>query len=442
MLNLPPEPQDIILSLLDKEDLWRLGEASRAFRKVALLPLLWRYNISASQIYSGSVTLSGEAYFLVPMIYDIHPIHKLSIIPGKSPLKGITSALAMFPLIPAIRISSALYANADPNVAKLIAMSSRGFWGNPLVMPSSFDCSDFFFMPFLILFAINVFLVLGVVNTYLSLTWVYHRIFGPEWDRTARIAADLDNVECNSLCIQIISFPEAPQLILSTFTSPMLGYITISHLPTLSPAHLLLVKRDSGLNFPGLLGFIRRYLLLNVLTFEPGAIEAASLGAAAVSGCRGQITTLFSPTIYIPYILQMERSVAILTITSAVHGTELTHALSTIASAPDSKIHTLTLKLKRPGNRRQIFPWRANFDLETDASLCGVRHLALVAQFKFNYNDADAHGFPCWLGRFPALVSVEFRGLPVPRPRQGTLVMDILASRAGVGEWEGVYFTA
>ncbi|KAJ6538125.1 hypothetical protein B0H19DRAFT_1240665 [Mycena capillaripes] len=107
MLNLPAELQDISISLLDKDDLWVLLQVSRTFRQLAQTPLLSRYNIPASQVFSGSVTLSGETCFLIPMIHRIHPILRLSIALGPSHPGVVTSSLAQVLSIPDITILGA-----------------------------------------------------------------------------------------------------------------------------------------------------------------------------------------------------------------------------------------------------------------------------------------------------------------------------------------------
>ncbi|KAJ6562537.1 hypothetical protein B0H19DRAFT_1144901 [Mycena capillaripes] len=417
LLDLPAELQDIIISLLDtKEDLWVLVQVSRTLRRLVQIPLLSRYNIPASQIFSGSVTLSGEACFLVPMIYHIHPILKLSIVLGPSSLEG----------------HGAVHVSRHQHFSPIFILLP------PSVLKSGIGCClcHVFF-----LFLISSILVFLIQNFILSLTWVYYRIVGQDLDNTFRIAADLGSVtrHANSLRFTLTTFPP-------------INRITVNHLPALFPAqsaaliaaldledHLevVAIAPDSALSLHVLVKFIHRHQLLAVLILERGAIDSASLAEEPSLDVYGAITTLSCPAGYIPYILPTQRSVTALTITSAANCLELAHALSIIASSPDSRVKMLTLRFTRRRFVRQILPWRANSDPEANPPLRSVRHIATFSHFK--YGKADARGIPLWLARFPAMVSVRLSAASVPLSERAALVKAILERRLS-GEWEEVYF--
>ncbi|KAJ6453261.1 hypothetical protein C8R47DRAFT_249293 [Mycena vitilis] len=363
MLELAPELQDIIFSLLNSEDLWSLVRVSRPFRKIAQFPLLLRYNIPASQVYSGSVALPSDAYFLLPLIYLIHPILKLTIASGGLRLRTLSSAFATVPPIPDITVL--LYPHGDFDVARLIVVASpmrdgRGtviiagqgavrllqyrhvapvmFWPIPTMAWGIACITLACLIPFLASFLVSL-----IVNAYLSLTWLWRRVLGPGWDSNARIASELTVLGGPaSLRIQIVAVPGEAPLTLATFSNFTLSYLTLNRLPTLSSAHytallatldltaelrFLIVNRNCSLDLSALLGFIHRHGLLHKLILETGAIDSGSLTTEPVSDISGgQITSLSSPAVYIPSILATERSITHLAITSwIVYHSSLAH---------------------------------------------------------------------------------------------------------------------
>ncbi|KAJ7479434.1 hypothetical protein B0H11DRAFT_1276006 [Mycena galericulata] len=207
MLNLPPELQNIILSFLDSTDLWLLLQVSRSFRQLIISPLLLRCNISPSQINLGSISLPEEAYFLIPLIYHIHPIQKLSIVPGRNnqALWGLPSVLSQIPQIPDVSICGVTHANVNSNVARLLTDSSRG-GKDPLViiglgslfvsrpryaapmkkLTINITLAASLWSPRGVLYAIIacvpfiiICIITAVVNAYRILAWLFHAAVGP-----------------------------------------------------------------------------------------------------------------------------------------------------------------------------------------------------------------------------------------------------------------------
>jgi hypothetical protein len=125
MSRLPPELLGIIFSFLESGDLWVLAQVSRVFQCLALSPLFASYDLSASQIDSGAVSLPGKAAFLVPRIHRIRPIQKLTILPGTLPIRSLSSILAATPQIPDVMIYPCTRGLKTREVAGVIAPLCR-----------------------------------------------------------------------------------------------------------------------------------------------------------------------------------------------------------------------------------------------------------------------------------------------------------------------------
>lgn len=122
MRSPPPELLDIIFSFLDCEGLWVLARVSRGFQCIALSHLFASYNLSASQVHSGFLSLPGQASFLIPRIYRIHPIQKLAILRGTLPVRSLISVLAVIPRILYVTICPSTPTLTTREVASLIAL--------------------------------------------------------------------------------------------------------------------------------------------------------------------------------------------------------------------------------------------------------------------------------------------------------------------------------
>ncbi|KAJ7729836.1 hypothetical protein DFH07DRAFT_1066105 [Mycena maculata] len=336
MLHLPNELLDIILSLLDTEELWFLMQVCSHFQPLVLLPLLSRYGIGLSDIESGIVTLPGMACHLIPRIYDIRPIHRLTIGPPFVP-SSLTSVLAATPPIPDLQISDV--ANDRQTIAGLITAWSpdlsntivflRGgtmrlsvprngppirwkfFSGWPRITryPTT---SDIIFtgvgliaLPFT-----------GLINTGVLVAWIYRRAFGPKWDHNARVTALLHSAHGHSIRLQAVSVPGAEDLTLITYDSALYVGLTIAHNPALTNSHYsaLLDNWDLGYNlmimsvgtgcsfiFRELMQFVLRHPNLKILKLAPNSIDAASVEIPFPT-TPGRMSFLLSSGRYIPYI--------------------------------------------------------------------------------------------------------------------------------------------
>ncbi|KAJ6566819.1 hypothetical protein B0H19DRAFT_1138645 [Mycena capillaripes] len=472
MLDLPPELQEIIIFCLDNKGLWVLVQVSRRFREMFLFQLFMRHNVSMTQIYSGSIHLSGEAYFFIPMIYHIRPILKLSIVPvpGKEGLRNISSVLAAIPRIPEVEICGSLH-EGQKHLKSLLATLSlnetepmvvvglvRPIQGlltvefPPLKTVSEVISAVFFFLPFVVLW-----IIYGVVNTCHLLIWSYHRALGQARDTTAPIVGHLGWIYGESLHVQTF--------VLATFSPhkrvsgslhhqlPGLQGFTIPHLPVLSPEQsvalldltFLYVRADCALSLNALLSFIHRHPALTMLKLDPRAISPTSLTVEPVP-LPIQITHLTSPAEYIPHFLPTHGGLVHLTITNASDGMALPSALSAIAALPDSEpaAMTVTLKFGRllGSPTPQMLPWRVDSVSETKSVFSSVKYLVLVVHF--GYGRADAQGLPRWLTQFPALLRLEiqWKSMDLNLTEQVALVQMIAETRIGVDGWEGVRFSA
>ncbi|KAJ7018908.1 hypothetical protein C8F04DRAFT_1149566 [Mycena alexandri] len=480
MLNLPPELMDTIFSLLRPEDLVTLMHTSSAIRQRALLQLLSHYNVGTSQITSGTISLPQRACFLVPIIYNIHPIQKLRFTSTQRSLGVISEILATLPPIPDVLVYGAIQKEEAAGVAKLIAVLSRDgkdpviiagrrtlfishprrapplrsrLWhlGRPHLSAISIILFIWFIGPIL-----SAILVVVVVDVCILIAWLCRRLFGPPWDQTVRIAADLGSMWGTSMRTQRVAVPGANnQFTLVTFSAHLVSSMTIPRLPTLSRAHCvaLLTTLDLGDNLTALmisancnfglaelLVFLHRHQYLGTVTLSPGAISATAVALdPQLQAYSGRIRCLSAPAAYIPLILpHLERWVANLNISSTTDLLELTRAFDAIAALPaDAALSNLTLHLwkSRLGSRR--LPWRVDRDVEAEAPLRNITRLHLYVHFK--YRVTDTQRISRWLMRFPDLVMLELHcGKSVPVLVQAELAESIAGGRAG--PWDGVQF--
>ncbi|KAJ6566600.1 hypothetical protein B0H19DRAFT_1374105 [Mycena capillaripes] len=473
---IPVELLDIIISSLAADDLWILVQVSRAFRQLSLLCLLSKYNISMSQIRSGAVSVPPEALLLVPTIYHIHPIEKLTIVRTNylrqyGSLCALSRTLGAIPQIPDVAISGLPYVTRASGGAEVIATLSRsgtdpvviiGMHDVRFVHPKKFPpirwvdlfpkltsgevfAGIVFFAPLIVIFIITV--ILNLIHM------LYRRFL---WDQTERIAEALKGMQGSTMRIQTVSGSGVEQFTLVTFPrSQVILNITrrlalssaqyAAFLATLDLEEALVSLRvwsNCAFNLPGLLSFAHRHPSLVELQLSPGAIDTASLmQEPEVHAHPGHIRSLQAPAAYIPHILPTERCVESLLITSASDPDALSGALAAITVLPhnDARLRQLTLDML-PSPPSQVLPWRTESDIEAGFALPTVTHLTLIVEF--TYRAADASDLPRWLIRFPQLQSLEFVRPSVPVAEQATLAQAIAQARVGTSAaaWLGVRF--
>ncbi|KAJ7738151.1 hypothetical protein B0H16DRAFT_1465910 [Mycena metata] len=477
MLRLPPELMAIVFSLLDAEDLFALVRVSGGLRRLAILPLALRHNITAAQIRAGTVSLSDNMCFLVPMIYKIHPIQKLCITMEQAQLQvaRIPQILATIPPIPDVLLDGPIRA-ASVHVPKLISTLSRN--GTVVVVGGVLTVSHPRFVapmramlwphgcgpvslegiisaiclagPWLI-----VILITAIVDLCAMIVdWLYRRFLGPRWNQAKRIALDLHGmIGQQPMHIRTVAISDDKWLTLLTFPGSRAPLLRIPFLPTLAPAKYsaiisnlalhnnltsLVIGGNCALRIDELLELVGRHPNLCTLTLEPGALSSHSPIPGPPQGdSPGRIVSLTTPAVYIPHILPQQHSVVELNISYADNIQELQAAFSTIAgiSERDAPLSTLSLHLGRsgPGLKKRMLPWRLPRDVEAEAPLRGIRCLGLYIS---HYSGVDVEGLPRWLLRFPDLTRVQFHG--VPFPQRSALMEAVAETRTGV--WNGVEF--
>ncbi|KAJ7649365.1 hypothetical protein DFH06DRAFT_1420733, partial [Mycena polygramma] len=343
-LDLPPELWLIVLSFTEKEELWALVQVSQPFRALCLFPLLLRYNIPKSHIYSGSITLSGDACFLVPMIYNIHPILDITINLGNRRFRDFPSILAAVPRIPDVRICGSIDGSKDIQIARLVWTLARNK-ADPVVIVG-LGCITVLYLPYLSIrnFPVITIRELCTVPMVKALLWIpvgrdarqFYRISVA--GRSQFTLVTFNNSDRRSRWVM----RPLPNLSSEQYTA----LLSVLHIEDHMTA--LIVLADCSLDLEALLLFVHRHRLLTNLTLFPGAISSAPLAADVRHPHTGRITSLTAPADYISHLLPTQCCVVDLTVTCSSDGTALARALDTIADLLDSEsaMHTLTLKFR------------------------------------------------------------------------------------------------
>ncbi|KAK7007769.1 hypothetical protein R3P38DRAFT_1619533 [Favolaschia claudopus] len=333
MLDLPFDVQCLILTFLDRKDLKALVQTSHGLQDLATPAFLAQYNISPSEINSGSIHLPEHAAFLIPTIHRLHPIHNLTITAIPSAQPGFVSMWCL----PAVLFST-FYPNFavqvtitggtvrnEPYVQSLdwfLETMSRG-GRDPLVIvdvargkiytsiyrtspPLSRWCVDFslreaiayYFVTFwsgLFMAIPLLFLSIGVqfINAYRVLGYLLCGCeWGKVWSQIERIAEDIEGVCGDSLSVKTVRCGGDERLTLAVFGAVPSEFLEmfIAPLP-LSSAHYsaalralelprlasLVIKCGAGLNLTALLSFLKRHDSLEYLTLEWDALDSTSL---------------------------------------------------------------------------------------------------------------------------------------------------------------------
>ncbi|KAJ7184898.1 hypothetical protein C8R46DRAFT_467794 [Mycena filopes] len=486
MLTLPLELVGEIISFLSPTDLRSLVQVCATLRALATLPLLCAYGISPSQIHSGSVCVADGVYFLIPMIYNIHPIQKLQILP-LFPLRVLADVLDTLPPIPDVLVSGRLI-REDLGVRRVIAASFRAvdgpaivvnegrFWAihgaqshsrpvQSLVGWNARPRTAFANRDFLSVLILNMpFVLMSIIST------VYHLvldILAPE-DRKLRIPTHLPNsmsTRSTAMHIQIVSVPGGGQLLLVLFSSDTRTRLSIPRLPGISPAQMtavlaalqiedrmpsLTVTTNAAIKPHALLDFVRRHPSLREVTLEPGALSLipASPNETSLIDAGSWVQSVCAPAEYIPHILPIVRYLEEFTITF-LYPAHLASALANL-TATHLNLQTLTLNFGRPSAHAPM-PWHsAPHPIAVVAgeggmqTLPSVRYLDLVGEFDgYSHAQVDVTGLPLWLARFPALVRLQLWGRWVRLEEEEHLVCAINGARARSKHndaWEGVLF--
>ncbi|KAK7020367.1 hypothetical protein R3P38DRAFT_3272204 [Favolaschia claudopus] len=462
MLDLPFDLQDLILGLLENTDIWALSQTSRSFRQLTTATLLAQYDISMSQVYSGSIRLTEKAAVIIPTIHRVQPITKLAMIPEPShweewrllrPLRGLPAILACISPTPEVEIhSDHVFYAGNECIGHLLEVLSQG--GDPIVFIKSGNIS--------------------VLSPY---TRSHPRArFAAWWNRgecTRRIADDIENV-CGSLNVKTVLSGTKSQFTLATFdfisgSSPVLN---IGPLPLLSSPQLsallavlyiphlpsVRIQADAGVHYRTLLQFIDRHKRLESFALEQGSIDARSLYPTAnlslstdAPDSATRITMLTCAAEHIHYILPTQPGLMHLTLICPTDGLELSSALNHIAfltTNPDMRQLTLDFTATQSMFpwlvSASFFPWRLRDNRALQLSLTEIRYLCIMAGSK-RLDTLDLELLPSWIARrFPRLRSLVFRGGKwAVSAEQQSQIADSIAEQAGVenAEWKGLVGT-
>ncbi|KAJ6560105.1 hypothetical protein B0H19DRAFT_1375963 [Mycena capillaripes] len=466
--SFPPELLDLIFSSLDSEDLWVIAQVSSGFQCLALFLLFATCDLSASQIYSGIVSIPGKASFLVPRIYRIHPIQKLAILHKRPTLRVLTSILSAMPPIPDVTISDAgglsshetasvitplCSAAVDPAV--IFFATGRGC-GLVFVSPSRlrypipFDSLrslwkpiEHLWRPFLWRNAFNIltfpaaFLAQvirwSLWNLWVLIGWLYYHMIGPPRDLTTR--TDMRWTE-GLVRVQTVSVPDGGSLCLVQSGPSRVKWLTfVDHsFITLSLAqHTALMAAlplgaeltglnldwNCGISLGSLLSFVRRYPSLRTLEVGEDALLPASLLEGSFIR-TGNITILTAPATYIPYLLPALPGVEDLTIRFHNY----------------IYVHSLTFRFNRGLNvalYAHMLPWHAETKTGMEALFHNIRRLGVR---DLEITEVDAERLTDWLMRFPGLVRVDVCNFWMATAGPATLAESIAQAIQFARQWE------
>ncbi|KAJ7756594.1 hypothetical protein B0H16DRAFT_1458049 [Mycena metata] len=475
MIRLPPELLQLVLSLLDHHDLWVLVQVSRFFQQLALPSLLSRHNITPLQIHSGSVCVRPGAYFLIPRIYLMRPIQHLTIQSEGLPLRGLAHIIRKIPSIADVLLYVRVTWFEDPELAEIVATSSRGGRDPIVVAHGSLDISHprsapriqglryiggpwmvemsgladwewvwgcIIYLP--VLFISITINIMRLLYNYLVAGWTYRRVLRPSSNPAQRIAADFHWVFGDSIRIQTISVPGASQFTLLTVPLMADNILYFCKLRGSSSAQFnaLLATLDLTADMPAspIVGSDCR---LDIHNFFVGSLYGPAHWTPHRSAPQlphpARITFLCAPAKYMPHVWPFLPDITHLDIDFAGDASQLAEALAAIA-ASSTRLSELILSFGRPKPRRQSLPWRR---ATVPPLMRGITRLTIYAEFA--YGGRDAESMPRWLARFPDLQRIELRcGTSIPVSSRAGPAESIAATRANLlgAAWAGVEFTS
>ncbi|KAJ6560115.1 hypothetical protein B0H19DRAFT_1375973 [Mycena capillaripes] len=483
--SFPPELLDLIFSSLDSEDLWVIAQVSSGFQCLALFLLFATYDLSASQIYSGIVSLPGKASFLLPRIYSIHPIQKLTILHKRPTLRVLTSILSAMPPIPDVTISDAdglssherasvitplCSAAVDPAVI-FLNVSAGGDYGCGRLSPSHlrspipFDSLhslwkpfEPLWQPFSLLTIINILafpsslvfqtFIWCLTNLFIFLAWLHRRATGLPRDLKTRIADDIIRRKEGSIRVQAVSASDCgPSFLVTcgpshvtslTFMFRSLFPLSIAQhtallaaLPLGDDFTTLQLDADCGISLGLLLSFVQRHPSLRILELGSAALLPASLVEGSLVHTGSTISRLTAPVTYIPYLLPALPAVENLTIRfHDYHLRYSAYARAIAAIDPASPLHSLTLRFNYGLDLAlyaHMLPWHA----KTNTGMEGLFHnIRVLSIGDFKISQVDTERLEVWLLRFPRLTRVGIC--------TWTFAQSISEAIQRAREWEGI----
>ncbi|KAJ7119365.1 hypothetical protein C8R43DRAFT_1035371 [Mycena crocata] len=409
MLSLPNELLVLIAAHLNRNELWVLIRVSSRLRSIALLPFLTQYNVPETQIRSGKIRLSEEAYFLIIVISNTHAIRRLEVSTGKVSLRALQSILALVPHIPDIVVHNnrGLFKNTR-GVAGIISAASK-FPRRRLVLvsrgtvsvsrprrirpirwgwipdPTWLTATSFTFRNLL---ADAVFLVplslsylsAGIINSGVLVAWLLPSVAGPHWEEPDRIAHDLGWVQCQWMRIQTMGSESSDRFTLVTFGGSSCSPLVLRPLPALTESqtstvwatldlseHLKALTITEGCNasLSDFLHCVHCHPELTRLVVQPNSVSSSSLRDMIHLPSSAHLTDVCGPAYDIPRLLRAAPNVRDISIFfPAARGerveTDLTAcnaALDAIARLPGTHPIALTLHLRKTTFNARAVPW-------------------------------------------------------------------------------------
>ncbi|KAJ7189490.1 hypothetical protein GGX14DRAFT_484927 [Mycena pura] len=468
MDKLPDELLDKICFFMGSSELWAMVRVSSSMRRLAMLPYLSHFGISKANIESGTISLS-DSFFLILVVAQIRPIQKLICfedVEQRSQLKyrRLASILSTAAPIPNILIYNrqymvhqtrreALYLlSRIPSVASnalLIVSPYRWVFSRPRsappirwkLLPPPFGSQNtsapvkvlivMFGIP--LLFA---YLVSAVVNTFVVLNWIYHRLVGSGWSPEDRIREDVGVLVFDKwMCIQNVPgkltlvtltdhnnptcvIKRTPGLDEGLYSSILAALDLSSHLLTLN------VAPDVSLVYTELMAFIQRHRTLNALFLGHNSIQPSSFTPLPVDS-SSRITMLRAPALYIPHLLPAAPNIHRIWIShmsasaparalfsNSFDIASYRMALEAIVALPGTHPLMLFLVLRPAAT---ALPWSRLPDLEArDAALVPETRLSRVQELVLHpdgsglFRLADIRALVPWLGLFPSLQRLTF----------------------------------
>ncbi|KAJ7114625.1 hypothetical protein C8R43DRAFT_1242469 [Mycena crocata] len=457
MLTLPDELLLLISTHFNRQELWALVRVSSRLRRIALLPLLALYNVSETQIQSGEICLTEEAYFLIIVISNIHPIHRLVVPTGKVPLKTLQSILSVVPPIPDVVVANdtGMFKNTR-GVAGIISTASKSS-SSPLVIvsrgtisvslprrnppiqwkwvpqPTWLTTSSFTFRrliadaAFLVPLSLT-YLLAGVINSGVLAAWLLRSVVVPEMDDVDRITEHLGVVQCQWMRIQAVAAGSPDQFTLVTFGGTLSSPLVIRPLFTLTerqrsavwatlalPEHLtdLIVSDGSSAPLSDIFNCVTRHPALTRLLLQPTSISPASLDNLPLP-LVAHLADVRAPAFALPHILCATPNVRDITMTfprgepGDFDVVACIAVLDAIADLPGTHSLALTIYFRKDAFDARALPWHVGtsskplprverLSLETNGASGASVEIKLLAR---------------WLKAcFPSIIQLQFPGM-------------------------------
>ncbi|KAJ6510589.1 hypothetical protein C8R45DRAFT_392800 [Mycena sanguinolenta] len=477
-MQLPNELILLICSYISNESLWALTQVSSRIRSVTIFCVLARHQISESDVKSGIITLKSESFFLILVVANLHPIQRLEaildirgcttsqvqrvvralgrVLSAVEPIPEIwvetnwylihtTTILHLAALLPQTRTRAMILLtdNCDVHISRprktpLIRWEPIPSMGHRrLDFPTPVPAINYLLAGIPFLFTIFIY---ALSNCRIALVWVYGRLFGPVWDREARLNYDLwytpyafrVRIQTNGNAFTFLMIWTSPPRQSRTIR-PVEGLgddelsAAVSAMD-LNPLRSIWIEEDANISQSDFHVFLRNHPDLRALGLRPNAIRASSFRIPDASGTTN-IVSLSAPALYIPHLIPIAPLLTNISIEfhptrASLNIPEYRRALDSVGSLAGT--HVLTLILSFPSDARN-FPWVRipDDDARTpEVRLHRVTHLLVGG----NLTGADcgaadsgakpgAPGFgaetlralPRWIRLFPALKTVIVR---------------------------------